>query len=93
MKHLRIVLQVLKDQQLYAKFRKCEFWLMSVAYLSHIVSTMGIEVDAKKTDAVRSWPRPLIPTDIRCLLGLTYYYRRFVEGFPSITYPLMALTQ
>ncbi|WMV24317.1 hypothetical protein MTR67_017702 [Solanum verrucosum] len=91
--HLRIVLQILNDQQLYAKFSKCEFWLRSVAFLGHIVSSKGIEVDPKKTEAVKSWPRPLSPTDIRSFLGLADYYRRFVEGFSSIASPLTSLTQ
>ncbi|KAH0725172.1 hypothetical protein KY284_001037 [Solanum tuberosum] len=91
--HLRIVLQVLKDQQLFAKFSKCEFWLRSVAFLGHIVSSKGIEVDPNKTDAVKSWPRPLTPSDIRSFLGLSGYYRRFVEVFSSIASLLTALTQ
>jgi len=59
--HLRIVLKFLKDNQIFTKFSKCEFWLRSVAFLGHIVSSKGIEVDPKKTDAVKSWPRPLSP--------------------------------
>ena len=86
-------MQVLKDHQLYAKFSKCEFWLRSVTFLGHIVSSKGIEVDPKKTDVVKGWPRPLTPTDIRSFLGLAGYYRRFVEGFSSIDSPLTALTQ
>ncbi|WMV50171.1 hypothetical protein MTR67_043556, partial [Solanum verrucosum] len=82
--HLRIVFQVLKDQQLYAKFSKCVLWLRSVAFLGHIVFNRGIEVDHKKMDAVKSWTRPL--------LGLGRCYKRFVEGFSSIASPLMALT-
>ncbi|KAH0680772.1 hypothetical protein KY284_021857 [Solanum tuberosum] len=93
MKHLRIVLQVLIDHQLYAKFSKCEFWLRSVAFLGHIVSGMGIEVDPKKIDAVKSWPRPIAPTDIKSFLGLAGCYKRFVEGFSSIDSPLTTLTQ
>ncbi|WMV19297.1 hypothetical protein MTR67_012682 [Solanum verrucosum] len=93
MNHLRIVLQVLKDHQLYAKFSKCEFFLRSVPFLGHIMSSKGIEVDPKKTDAAKGWPRPLNPTDIRSFLGLAGYYKRFVEGFSSIASPLMALTQ
>ncbi|WMV18883.1 hypothetical protein MTR67_012268 [Solanum verrucosum] len=54
---------------------------------------MGIEVDPKKTDAVKSWPRPLYPSDIRSFLGLASYYRWFVEGFSSIASPLTTLTQ
>ncbi|KAH0706582.1 hypothetical protein KY289_011658 [Solanum tuberosum] len=93
MKHLRMVLQVLKDQQLYDKFSKCEFWLRSVALLGHIVSSMGIEGNPKKSDAVKSWLRPLSSNDIRSFLGLAGYYRRFVEDFYSIASPLTTLTQ
>ncbi|WMV25462.1 hypothetical protein MTR67_018847 [Solanum verrucosum] len=85
--HLRIVLQVLKDQQLFAKFSKCEFWLIYVAFLGHIASGKGIEVDPKKTDAVKSWPRPLCLSDIRSFLGLDGYCRRFFEGFSLIASP------
>ncbi|KAH0765186.1 hypothetical protein KY285_001057 [Solanum tuberosum] len=91
--HLRIVLQILKDQQLFAKFSKCAFWLMSVSFLGHIVSSKDIEVDPKKTDPVKSCPRLLTPSDIKSFLGLAGYYIRFVEGFSSIASPLMALTQ
>ncbi|WMV45898.1 hypothetical protein MTR67_039283 [Solanum verrucosum] len=73
--HLRIVLQIHKDQQLFAKFSKCAFLLRSVAFLGHIVSSKGIEVDPKKMDSVKSWPRPLSPSDIRSFLGLASYYR------------------
>ncbi|WMV43428.1 hypothetical protein MTR67_036813 [Solanum verrucosum] len=93
MDHLRIVLQILKDHQLYAKFSKCEFWLKSIAFLGHIVSNMGIEVDLNKTEAVKGWPRPLTPTNIRSFLGLDGYYRRFVEVFSSIASSLTTLTQ
>ena len=64
MNHLRIVLQVLKDNQLFSKFNKCEFWLILVAFLGHIFSTEGLEVDPRKKDVVKSWPRPLSRSDI-----------------------------
>ncbi|KAH0709554.1 hypothetical protein KY284_010981 [Solanum tuberosum] len=67
--HLRIVLQTLKDRELYAKFSKCEFWLMSVAYLGHIVSGEGIKVDTQKIEAVQNWHKPTSPTDI---LGVSW---------------------
>ena len=70
MGHLRVVLQVLKEHKLFAKHSNCKFWLWSVAYLGHIVSSEGIEVDKKKTEVVKNWPRPLTPTDIQCFLGL-----------------------
>ncbi|WMV10110.1 hypothetical protein MTR67_003495 [Solanum verrucosum] len=91
--HLRIVLQTLKDKELYAKFSKCEFWLESVAFLGHIVSGEGIKVDTQKIEAVQNWHRPTSPTDIRSFLGLDGYYRIFVEGFSSISSPLRKLTQ
>ncbi|KAH0729411.1 hypothetical protein KY289_000599 [Solanum tuberosum] len=91
--HLRIVLQTLKDKDLYAKFSKCEFWLKSVAFLGHIVSGDGIKVDTRKIEAVQNWPRPTSPTEIRSFLGLAGYYRRFVEGFSSIASPSTKLTQ
>lgn len=59
--HFRIVLQTLRDHELFTKFRKCEFWLRSVAFLGHIVSDDGIRVDPQKTKAVRNWPRPVSP--------------------------------
>ena len=91
MRHLRIVLQVLKDNQLFAKFSKCEFWLRFVAFLRHIVSSEGVEVYPRKTEVVKSYPRPLSRTDIQSFLGLTGYYRRFVEGLLSIASPLTTL--
>ncbi|XP_075110082.1 uncharacterized protein LOC142181216 [Nicotiana tabacum] len=91
--HLRIALQTLKKNELYAKFSKCELWLQSVAFLGHVVSSEGIKVDPQKTEAVKNWPRPTTPTEIRSFLGLAAYYRRFVEGFSSLAAPLTKLTQ
>ena len=56
--HLRIVLQLLRDHQLYAKFSKCEFWLTEVRFLGHMVSASGVSVEAEKVEAVMSWERP-----------------------------------
>ncbi|KAL5558179.1 hypothetical protein UlMin_034390 [Ulmus minor] len=91
--HLRVVLQTLKQHQLYAKFSKCEFWLSSVQFLGHVVSKDGISVDASKIEAVSKWPAPTNVTEIRSFLGLAGYYRRFVEGFSSLSAPLTGLTK
>ncbi|XP_070050556.1 uncharacterized protein [Nicotiana tomentosiformis] len=82
--HLRLVLQTLQEQKLYAKFPKYEFWLDSVAFLGHVVSGEGIKVDHRKIEAVQSWPPSTTEIEIRSFLGLAGYYRRFVEGFRSI---------
>ena len=66
---------------------------MSVAFLGHIVSRKGIEVDPKKIDVVKSRSRPLTPFDVRSFLGLICYYRRFAKGYSSIASLLMDLTQ
>ena len=71
---------MLKKHQLFAKYRKCDFWLSSVAFLGHIISSEGVAADPRKTEAVKNCPRPLAPMDIRSFLDLADYYRRFVDG-------------
>ncbi|KAA3477014.1 DNA/RNA polymerases superfamily protein [Gossypium australe] len=73
--HLRVVLQILREKQLYAKFSKCEFWLREVTFLGHVVSVEGIRVDPRKVEAVLDWKLP----------------KRFVEGFSLIAAPLTKL--
>nr|GEU34715.1 retrotransposon protein, putative, Ty3-gypsy subclass [Tanacetum cinerariifolium] len=89
--HLRIVLGTLRQEKLYAKFSKCEFWLGHVAFLGHIVSADGITMDPAKVESITKWQRPKIVTEVRSFLGLAGYYRRFMEGFLRFALPLTKL--
>ena len=91
--HLRIVLQALKDHQLYAKFSKCEFWLIEVRFLGHVVSASGVSIDLEKVEAVMSWKRPKLVFEIRIFLRLVGYYRRFIEDFSRLATPMTRLTR
>ena len=71
--HLSIVLETLRQHQLYAKFSKCEFWLEEVTFLGHIISGEGIKVDPAKVEVVNSWARPKNMMEIRSFMGLAGY--------------------
>ncbi|KAL5549395.1 hypothetical protein UlMin_004626 [Ulmus minor] len=67
--HLELVLQRLKEHRLYAKFKKCEFWIEQVTFLGHVISKNGVSVDPFKVEAVSNWPRPTTVTEIRSFLA------------------------
>ncbi|GKB58247.1 putative reverse transcriptase domain-containing protein [Tanacetum coccineum] len=91
--HLKIILELLKKDELYAKFSKCEFWIPKVQFLGHVIDNKGIHVDPAKIESVKDWASPKTPTEIRQFLGLAGYYRRFIEGFSKIAKPMTKLTQ
>nr|GEZ63947.1 putative reverse transcriptase domain-containing protein [Tanacetum cinerariifolium] len=91
--HLRQILKLLKKEELYAKFSKCEFWIPKVQFLGHVIDSQGIHVDPTKIESVKDWASPKSPTKIRQILGLAGYYRRFIEGFSKIAKPMTKLTQ
>nr|GEZ73987.1 retrotransposon protein, putative, Ty3-gypsy subclass [Tanacetum cinerariifolium] len=91
--HLKTILELLKNEKLYAKFSKCDFWLDSVYFLGHVIDSGGVHVDPAKVEAIRNWYAPTTPTEVRQFLGLAGYYRRFIEGFSLISKPFSKLTQ
>ncbi|GJV71507.1 putative reverse transcriptase domain-containing protein [Tanacetum coccineum] len=74
-KHLKIILELLKNERLYAKFLKCDFWLDSVQFLGHVIDRNGVHVDPAKIETIKNWAAPTTPTEVRQFLGLTSYYR------------------
>ena len=93
MEHLRVVLQIPREHQLFSKFNKCPFWLDSVAFLGHVISVEGVSVDPQKIKAIMNWKPPTNVTEIRSFLGLARYYQKFVEEFSKLTAHLTKLTK
>jgi hypothetical protein len=89
--HIRLVLQVLRKHQLYAKFNKCEFFHKQIHYLGHVLSEEGVAVDPDKIRSIMEWPTPKDVSDIRYFMGLEGYYRIFIKGFSKIGCPITAL--
>ena len=71
---MRLVLQIMREKQLFAKLSKCDFWLKEVSFLGHIVYAEGIRVNPAKIDAVVSWKPPRNVNEVRSFLGLAGYY-------------------
>eukprot|EP00253_Pinus_taeda_P010499 PITA_10499 len=76
---------------LYAKFSKCDFFKEEIQYLGHVITKDGIAVDPEKIKAIMEWPVPKDVADVRSFMGLAGYYRRFVEGFSRVAYPITSL--
>nr|GEU90285.1 putative reverse transcriptase domain-containing protein [Tanacetum cinerariifolium] len=92
--HLRIILELLKKEKLYAKFSKCDFWISIMQFLRHIIDSQGIHVDPAKIEVVKNWASPTTPTEVRQFLGLASYYQRFIEErFEHETTPLVRIAR
>jgi len=90
--HLRTVLGILEKHRFFCKLSKCQFGRDSMDFLGHHVGAHGIQAAAAKHLAIREWPVPTSPTDVRSFLGLANYVRRGVQGFSSLAVPLLELT-
>jgi hypothetical protein len=91
--HLRLVLEKLRSNQLYAKFSKCEFWLTEVAFLGHVISAGGVSVDPGKVKDVLNGMPPTTISEIRSFLRLAGYYRQFIKDFSKIAKPMTKLLE
>ncbi|KAJ0704368.1 putative nucleotidyltransferase, Ribonuclease H [Helianthus annuus] len=89
--HLKEVLNVLRNAKLYARLSKCAFGGESVEYLGHIISKEGVATDPKKIEAIQQWPRPTNVKQLRGFLGLSGYYRRFIQSYGILAKPLTSL--
>jgi hypothetical protein len=89
--HLYLLLQKLRENQIYVKLSMCKFWLKEVSFLGHIICEGGIFVDPSKVKDVLCWNTPQNVSTIRSFLCLAGYYMRFIEGFSKIAKPMIEL--
>ena len=87
-----MALQIIRENQLYAKLEKFDFWLQEIQCLGHLVSKEGISVDPTKVEAMTKWEQPKSVFEVRSFLGLVGYYQRFIEKFSRIACLMTRLT-
>jgi hypothetical protein len=93
LQHVDQILTIMEEQSLYAKESKCEFGMIEVLYLGHIIGVKGVQVHQEKIQAIVEWPTPKTLTELRGFLGICTYYRKFVKGFSQLCAPLTDLTK
>ncbi|KAH9275520.1 hypothetical protein BASA83_001801 [Batrachochytrium salamandrivorans] len=89
--HVRQVLQILKDNNLFCKAEKCHFYQTEIKYLGYIISPNGTSMDPSKISAVQDWPAPKKVCELQVFLGFTNFYRALVSGYSDITCHLTKL--
>ena len=93
LKHIKVVLDILRKEKLFGKISKCAFGVTQVEYLGHIISQNGISVDPQKISAVQDWPLPRNKQQVQSFLGFVNYYRRFIKDCSLLAKPLTELTK
>jgi hypothetical protein len=89
--HLRSVLQVSREHQLYAKYNKSDFFQKKIQYWDHTILEDGVSVYLENIKAIMDWPTPRNVSNVRSFMGLARYYRRFIKGFSKIGHPIILL--
>ena len=90
-RHVRLVLEKLRQAGLYAKPEKCQFSVQEVAFLGYLISPHGVRMNPKKVEAVTAWPTPQSQHDIQIFLGFANFYRKFINEYSRVVTPLTAL--
>ncbi|GJX39453.1 putative reverse transcriptase domain-containing protein [Tanacetum coccineum] len=96
--HLKLILRLLKKEELYAKFSKCEFWLSKVQFLGHVIDSEGIHVDPTKIESIKDWASPKTPTEIRQFLVKFDWGEKEEDAFQLLKHklcstPILALPE
>ncbi|XP_031265934.1 uncharacterized protein LOC116124355 [Pistacia vera] len=89
--HMRQTFQILTKHELVINYKKCLFARQRLEYLGHLISSKGVEADPQKIDSMLTWPVPCTIKGLQGFLGLTGYYRRFIQNYGLIAQPLTQL--